>query len=269
VTESRRLYWAEQMDAAVALVRAAADHPLAESGERCGRLDEAAREAGVELAFSERPHANGGPRLWLLRQSLIGRVLAAAESLASERGWRLVIEDCYRTREMQQQLALLPAVIDRVRERARWELEGADPPRELVVRRLAAVIAAAPNVGTHMSASAIDVSVVDRLTGAELDRGGPYLEISERTPMGSPFVDDPQRAVREAVTEAMAGQGFVAYPYEFWHYNRGDVFEHHLHGNPAAAPYGPVDVDLESGEVTPMADPTAALNDPYTIADTA
>jgi len=39
VTESRRLYWAEQMDAAVALVRAAAGHPLAESGEPCGRLD--------------------------------------------------------------------------------------------------------------------------------------------------------------------------------------------------------------------------------------
>ena len=75
MTESRRLYWAEQMDAAVALVRAAADHPLAESGERCGRLDEAAREAGVELAFSDRPHANGGPRIWLLRQSLIGSVL--------------------------------------------------------------------------------------------------------------------------------------------------------------------------------------------------
>ena len=269
MTESRRLYWAEQMDAAVALVRAAAAHPLAESGEPCGRLDEAAHDAGVEMAFSDRPHANGGPRIWLLRESLIEGVLAAAETLASRRGWRLVIEDCYRTREMQRQLALLPAVLDRVRERARWELEGADPPRELVVRRLAAVIAAAPNVGTHMSASAIDVSVVERRTNALLDRGGPYLEISELTPMGSPFIDSRQQAVREAVTEAMAEQGFVAYPYEFWHYNRGDVFEHHLHGNPAAAPYGPVDVDLETGEVTPMADPTATLNDPYTIADTA
>jgi D-alanyl-D-alanine dipeptidase len=195
-------------------------------------------------------------------------VLAAAEALAS-RGRRLVIEDCYRTREMQRQLALLPAVLDAVRARARWELEGADPPRELVVRRLAAVIAAAPNVGTHMSASAIDVSLLDRSTGAELDRGGPYLEISERTPMVSPFVTAEQRAVREQVTEAMAEQGFVAYPYEFWHYNRGDVFEHHLHGNPEPAPFGAVDVDPETGEATPMADPTATLNDPYTIADSA
>ena len=90
MTESRRLYWAEQMDAAVALVRAAAAHPLAESRERCGRLDEAAHEAGVEMAFSDRPHANGGPRIWLLRESLIGGVLAAADRLASERGWRWV-----------------------------------------------------------------------------------------------------------------------------------------------------------------------------------
>jgi D-alanyl-D-alanine dipeptidase len=261
---ARRRYWAEQMDAAVALVRDAAQHPLAESGERCGRLDEAAREAGVELDFSTTPHANGGPRIWLLRESLIPGVLGAAESLSAG-GWRLVIEDCYRTRDMQRRLALLPAVLDRVRERARWELDGADPPRDLVVRRLAAVIAAAPNVGTHMSASAIDVSVVDRATGRELDRGGPYLEISERTPMATPFVTPEQREIREAVTEAMAAQGFVAYPYEFWHYNSGDVFERHLTDSDEPAPYGPVDVDLATGEVTPMADPTGRLNDPEAL----
>ena len=242
----------------------AAAHPLAETGERCGRLDEAAREAGVDVAFSDKPHANGGPRIWLLRESLIPGVLGAAESLAAG-GWRLIVEDCFRTRDMQRQLALLPAVLDRVRERARWELDGADPPRELVVRRLAAVIAAAPNVGTHMSASAIDVSVVDRATGEELDRGGPYLEISERTPMASPFVTAEQRAVREAVTEAMAEQGFVAYPYEVWHYNSGDVFERHLVDSAEPAGYGLVDVDLATGQVTPMADPTERLNDPEAL----
>src|SRR4051794_27826067 len=103
---ARRRYWAEQMDAAVALVRAAAAHPLAEPGARCGRRDEAAREPGVEVDFSEKPHANGGPRIWLIRESLIPGVLAAAESLAAG-GWRLVIEDCFRTRDIQRRLALL------------------------------------------------------------------------------------------------------------------------------------------------------------------
>jgi hypothetical protein len=107
--------------------------------------------------------------------------------------------------------------------------------------------------------------VVDRATGQELDRGGPYLEISERTPMATPFVTPGQREIREVVTDAMAAQGFVAYPYEFWHYNSGDVFERHLTDSDEPAPYGPVDVDLATGEVTPMANPTGRLNDPEAL----
>ena len=173
-----------------------------------------------------------------------------------------MIEDGFRTREMQRRLAESPGVIERVVERTVWETGEADPPHDLLVRRLGALVASAPRVGTHMSASAVDVSVVDRRTGAVLDRGGPYLEISERTPMASPFVSASERELRDAVTACMAERGFVAYPFEFWHYSKGDVYDELLGSSRATARFGPVDIDLATGTLEPIGDPTARLSDP-------
>ena len=238
--------------------------PIAECGEPVAWLPEAAAAAGVEIAFAETPHANGGPRLFLVRASLVDDVLHVAEALA-ERGWRLVVEDGFRTLEMQRRLAQTEAVFDRVLERTTWECGGADPSPELLTRRLGCLVAPCPKLGTHMSATAIDVSVLDRRTGRELERGGRYLEISERTPMASPFITAGERAVREAVTEAMAGRGFVPYAYEFWHYNKGDAHEAVARGDAAPARFGPVEVDLGSLEVTPIRDDRRPLTPPHEL----
>lgn len=259
--DARRRYWREQMDAAEEFMRAAMKHPVQECLEPVARLDQAVAEAGVDIAFSARPHATGGPRLYLLRTSIIDDLLLVGEDL-NGRGRRLVIEDGLRTPEMQRQLAQDPHVIEQVSDRTSWEVGGEIPPLELFVRRLGVLVAPNAKVGTHMSASAVDVSVVDRATGAELERGGRYLEISERTPMTSPFASAAERAMREEVTECMAAQGYVAYPFEFWHYSKGDVFERVCQGSPAPARYGAVDVDLETHAVTPLADPQAPLSAP-------
>ena len=262
--DARRRYWSDQLDAAAEFMRAATAHPVDESREPVARLDLAAADAGVDIAFSERPHANGGPRLWLLRASIIDDLLHVGEALSAA-GLRLVIEDCLRTLEMQRTLAEMPSVIDRVAERTSWEVGGGVPPIELFTRRLGVLVAPYAKVGTHLSASAVDVSVVDRSTGREFDRGGRYLEISERTPMESPFVSAAERAVREQVTACMADHGYVAYPFEFWHYSKRDVFDRLCNGAPDPAPYGAVDVDLETYAVTAIADPYQRLSTPETL----
>ena len=127
------------------------------------------------------------------------------------------------------------------------------------------MVAAAPKVGTHMSGSAIDISVCRLDNGQEIDRGKPYLEMSELTPMASPFVSAEARANRAAITAVMARFGFVAYPWEFWHYNKDDAYDHHLNGNPEPARYGAVDVDLGTGRVRAIADPRQPLNAPAEI----
>jgi D-alanyl-D-alanine dipeptidase len=249
------------MDAAAAFMQAATDHPVEECREPVARLDTAIQAAGVDIALSSRPHANGGPRLHVLRASIIDDLLAVGDTL-NARGWRLVVEDALRTRDMQRRLAQSPGVIDRLAERTSWEVGGGVPPFDLLVRRLGVLVAPNCKVGTHLSASAVDVSVVDRRTGAEIERGGRYLEISERTPMTSPFISAEERAVRDVVTACMAERGYVAYPFEFWHYCKGDVFERLAEGSQVPARYGAVDVDLETNSVTPIARPSEPLSDP-------
>jgi D-alanyl-D-alanine dipeptidase len=213
----------------------------------------------VRVLFSSLPHAAGSSRLYYLRRGLLPSFIAAAREL-NERGWALRVEDAFRTRYMQKHLALRPDIFDKVLSKVAWELEGRRPGPELLRRRLAALVAMNPKVGTHTSGSAIDVSVVQLADGAEVDRGAPYIELSEKTPMDSPFVSAGAQANRREITALMARHGFVTYPFEFWHYNAGDALEGCLNGSRAPARYGPVDFDPATGEVSPLADPTAALN---------
>jgi D-alanyl-D-alanine dipeptidase len=168
--------------------------------------------------FSDKPHSEGLPRLFYLRQGLVPRFLAAAREM-NDRGWILKVEDGYRTLTMQRGLSLKRDIFLAVLDKVRWECGQTMPPGDLLFRRLAALVANAPKVGTHMSGSAMDISVLNRDSGEEVDRGAPYLEMSERTPMGSPFVSAAAREARGQITALMARHGFSTYPWEFWHYN--------------------------------------------------
>ena len=142
-----------------------------------------------------------------------------------------------------------------------WESgDGATPSREelasLLIARTGALIAAAPKVGTHMSGSAIDISVLHRGSGEEVDRGAPYLELSELTPMASPFISAEAAANRQEITALFAAQGFLDYPWEFWHYNAGDAYEGLLQETGKPGRYGAVELEVGSGAVAPMAEPT-------------
>jgi len=264
--EVRRAYWAAQMDEAHAFMMQIRQYPVAECNEPLVALVDAVRGAGVEVAFSEKPHVQGLPRLYWLRAGLIENFLGCARAMNAQ-GWVLKIEDALRTLTMQKYLARAPYTFDVVVERLLWEGNGMLPPVDLVMRRVGALVAAAPKVGTHMSGSAIDISVLDRASGCEVDRGRPYLEMSELTPMTSPFVSAAAQANRQAITALMRNYGFVTYPWEFWHYNQGDAYDHYLNGTGQPARYGAVNVSLTDGSVQAIEDPLTPLNSYAEIED--
>jgi D-alanyl-D-alanine dipeptidase len=257
--EARRAYWAAQMDEAHAFMLQIRQYPVIECGEPLVNMVDAVRGSGIEVTFSKRPHVQGLPRLYWLRAGLLDSFLACARAM-NERGWLLKVEDALRTMTMQKFLARAPYTFDVVVERLLWEGKGTLPPVELAMRRIGALVAAAPKVGTHMSGSAIDISVLDRASGQEVDRGRPYLEMSELTPMTSPFVSPEAHANRQAITALMAQYSFVTYPWEFWHYNQGDAYDHYLNQTGQPARYGAVNVSLTDGSVEPIADPLTPLN---------
>jgi D-alanyl-D-alanine dipeptidase len=223
-------------------------------------LREAAEVAHVTVHFSERPHVNGLPRLYYLRDGQIPGFIGAAAEM-NERGWVMRVEDGYRTPEMQKYLGRTPQVFDAVLNSVMWELGGQRPAPEFMFRRCSALVASVPKFGTHMSGSAIDISVVllDD-PQSEVDRGAPYLEMSALTPMGSPFVSDAARRNRRDITALMRRHGFVDYPWEFWHYSSGDAYEQVLRHTGRPAVYGAVHWDAEKNNVTPLPQPEQPLN---------
>jgi D-alanyl-D-alanine dipeptidase len=258
---THRAYWTEQFDAAYRFMfEAVLPYPVAECGEPLVPLRQAAEVAHVTVQFSERPHVHGLPRLYFLRDGQIPGFIGAAAEM-NERGWVMRVEDGYRTPEMQKYLGRTPQVFDAVLKSVMWELGGQLPTPEFMFRRCSALVASVPKFGTHMSGSAIDISVMhlDDPT-RELDRGAPYLEMSALTPMGSPFVSDAARRNRRDITALMRRHGFVDYPWEFWHYSSGDAFEQVLLETGRPAIYGAVQWDAGTNQVTPLPQPEQPLN---------
>ena len=255
----RRAYWAEQMELGYAMVQQLITFPVNECGERFASLREVAASANVEMQFSTSKIAGDLDRVFYMRESLADDVVRIGRDM-NERGWVLKIEDGFRSLEMQGQLVRKPVLFDTILRKCIWENGGRIPPVELVFRRAIVLIANIPKIGTHMSGSAIDISVFHRDDGREVWRGNPYLEMSERTPMRSRFVEPEFIANRLAITAMMEARGFMHFPFEFWHFNKGDAGAHILTHNPAPCRYGPVNWNPLTNEVTPVPDPLTPLN---------
>jgi D-alanyl-D-alanine dipeptidase len=256
----RRAYWTAQFDAAYRFMfEQILPYPVAECGEPLVSLEQAAQRADVTVQFSSSPHVRGLPRRFLLRDGQIPQFIGAAAEM-NQRGWVMRVEDGFRTAEMQKYLGSTPQVFDAVLRTVMWELGGKAPTPDFMFRRCSALVASVPKFGTHMSGSAIDISVMYLDDPArEVDRGAPYLEMSALTPMASPFVSAQAQRNRRDITELMARHGFVDYPYEFWHYSSGDAYEQVLRHSGRPAIYGAVSCDA-AGEVSPLDNPDQPLN---------
>lgn len=255
---ARRAYWAEQMQAGYDLIQQILKLEVRECGEGFASIPDAAQAAGIEMLFSQTKIAGELDRIYFMRESLVKDVMAVGRAM-NDRGWILKIEDGYRTLEMQGTLVRKPELFDAILRKCIWEYGGI-PPVELVFRRALVLIANIPKIGTHMSGSAIDISVFRRDDGTEVWRGNPYLEMSERTPMRSPFVEPEALQNRLEIMGMLEAQGFIHFPFEFWHYNQGDAMGNILTGRTEPARFGPVHWDPQTNRVTAVADPLSPLN---------
>jgi D-alanyl-D-alanine dipeptidase len=256
---ARRAYWADQMEQGYAIVQKLVEFPVNECGERFASILDAAAAANVEMLFSTSKIAGDLDRVYFLRESLVRDVITIGREM-NERGWILKIEDGFRSLDMQRQLVRKPSVFDTVLKKCIWELGGEIPSTEMMFRRAIVLTANMPKIGAHMSGSAIDISVFRRDDGTEAWRGYPYLEMSECTPMRSPFVSPEHVATRLEIAGMMEKHGFIHFPFEFWHFDKDDAGMHILTGNPAPCRFGPVNWDPSTNEVTPVSDPFTLLN---------
>jgi len=255
----RRAYWAQQMELGYAMVQKLIGFPVAECGEAFASLPDAAAASNVEMFFSTSKIAGELERIFFLRDSLAHDLVGIGKEM-NARGWILKIEDGFRSLEMQGNLVRKQELFDAILKKCIWENSGKIPSIELIFRRAIVLIANIPKIGTHMSGSAVDISVFNRDDGSEVWRGYPYLEMSECTPMRSPYIDAKSLENRLAITSLMESHGFMHFPFEFWHFNKNDAGGHILTSNPAPARYGAVNWNPLTNVVTPVDDPLTPLN---------
>ena len=258
---ARRRFWTEHMERSHDLLQAMTQHEVKECGEGLASIQDAAEEGRVEILFSDSKIAGDLDRIFYIRARLVPDLLAIARDM-HERGWILKIEDGFRTRHMQTELGRKPAVFDMIVRSCWWESGGQTPTIDLLKRRATCLVANYPNTGTHTMAAAVDISVFRLDDGTEVSRGKSYLEMSEYTPMDSPFVSAEERENRKSITSVMERHGFLHYPGEFWHYNKGDALYHHMSGTGRPAEYGSVHWDPDTNSVTPYDDVSSPLTPP-------
>ena len=263
--DARRRYWTETMEEMDALVDRMLAHPFEECGEPLAPIPEAMAAADLEVDFSETLIAGRFPRIFAIRESLLRSLVDVARDM-NDRGWILRIEDGFRSQQMQTDLGRSTEAFDLIVRACVWECGGDVPPLDLVFRRARVLVANYGICGTHMQGTAVDISVVRREDGSEVWRGRPYLDMSEYTPMDSPFVGEQHRRNRRDITDLMARHGFVHFPGEFWHYNQGDLLCELLSGRNRPGRYGPVHWDPATGQVTPYDDPRQPLIPPAQMA---
>lgn len=245
--DARRRYWKMQMIAGDQLVQKLKEFPVKECFENFVALEDL--DSKVEMIYSTSNIAGSIKRVFAMRESLAHDVIRIGKEM-NERGWVLKIEDCYRSLEMQRELVRKPGLFDGILKKCVWENGGKTPTTEEVFRRISVLIANIPKTGTHMSGSAIDISVYSRTDGSEIWRGYPYLEMSEMTPMASPYVEQAYLNNRFEITSILEKHGFIHYPFEFWHYNKGDALAHVLQNIHEPAKFGPVHWDPKTNRVT-------------------
>lgn len=256
---ARRAYWTEQMELGYSMVEHLLEHPVSDCGESFADIPAAAEAAGVEMWFSDSKIVGDLDRVFHLRESNVREIVAIGSDM-NERGWILKIEDGFRSLEMQGTLVRKPEVFDAVVQKCLWENAGKLPSVEFVARRAIVMVANIPKIGGHMSGSAIDISVFRRDDGSEISRGGPYLTVNETTPMRSPFISEEDLQNRLEITAVMESHGFMHFPYEFWHFSKGDVADRIMNDDSAPAQYGAVNWDPETNAVIPVEDPKRPLN---------
>ncbi len=146
--QSRRDYWAQQMELGQDLIQQVLPFEVHECGEGFASIPEAAKAAEVEMLFSDSKIAGELVRVFFVREGLVNSLMAIGRAL-NDRGWILKIEDGYRSMEMQSQLVRKPELFDAILRKCIWENGGELPATELVFRRATVLIANIPKIGTH------------------------------------------------------------------------------------------------------------------------
>ena len=125
------------------------------------------------------------------------KALMIAKGIATQKGLKLIVFDCYRPTQHQQEM------FDLVQD-SKYVAE----PKE--------------GGSMHNKGLAVDIALTDSL-GNILDFGGAFDEFSEVSHHGYDKLNSLAISNRVLLKKIMSEAGFTPYPYEWWHYSYKQV----------------------------------------------
>jgi len=173
----------------------------------------------------------GYPHVFLLRKTVAEKLYSAAELLTDDR--YLLVKETLRPASFQA------FIFNRRKNR----LSNSSP--ELTEEELITITSkfiAPPWVAGHPTGGAFDVTLCDA-QGNECDLGCGYDE-DEHSSDGRCFsysstISEIAKNNREELFRVLNAQGFINYPFEWWHWSYGDMYWAALSHHPHAI-YGPI-----------------------------
>jgi CubicO group peptidase (beta-lactamase class C family)/D-alanyl-D-alanine dipeptidase len=185
--------------------QALADHPPVETGEfRKPDLIELAQldsKIKLDIRYATTNNFLSTPvyseaRAFMQRPA--AEALLRAHKKLMEMGYGLLIHDAYR-----------PWYVTKIF----WDATPDDKK----------IFVADPSQGSrHNRGCAVDLSLYELATGKPVEMVGVYDEMSERSYAGYPGGTSLQRWHRELLRRVMESEGFLVYPFEWWHFDYRD-----------------------------------------------
>jgi len=143
--------------------------------------------------------------------------LAKAADILREQGYRLKIFDAYRPQKGVDHFKRWSRDLSDERMK---EYFYPDMPKNLLF--LKGYIASHSG---HSRGSTVDITIFDMGTGREVDMGGTFDLLGERSHVNCPDITPTQRENRYILRRAMVAAGFYPYEKEWWHFTlRGEPY---------------------------------------------
>ena len=140
--------------------------------------------------------------------------LRRVQAALRARGFGLKVFDAYRPQSAVDHFVRWAA--DPADRRTKAEYYPDVPKSELFARGYIA------EASGHSRGSTVDLTVVRRSDGVELDMGTPFDFFGPESGADHPGLTDAQRANRRLLADAMQAHGFKPYPAEWWHFTLAD-----------------------------------------------
>ncbi len=183
---------------------------------------------------------------YMMRQSVVEKLIVAQTQLQQKLGWRLQIFDAYRPVEVQQ-FMVNHAYQELIQAQGLTEIELTGERQQAILQQVYEFWAP-PSLDPatpppHSTGAAVDLSIIDSM-GEPVNMGSPIDEVSPRSypdyfATSDDCIEQQYHLHRQLLNEVMESAGFVRHPNEWWHFCFGDQMWAWLTGNSTAI-YGRV-----------------------------